>query len=162
MRVHLLVLFLFFVFTNFLASESVEAVRKIIDQQNANVCRWYASGDIDSVASLFAEEAWQMPPNNPALVGREAIHKFWSDAVKWGKWEFTLQAQDVHVHGPMAVERGKYNLKFTAGSAAPPGMTSFEDRGNYLAHWQREKDGQWRILADAPVSEVILQPAPKQ
>ena len=40
-----------------------EAVRKIIEQQNANLVKWYASGDIDKVAEVFAEDCWQMPPH---------------------------------------------------------------------------------------------------
>ena len=102
-----------------------------------------------------------MPPNSPPLVGREAIRKFWRQAVEWGKWNFSLQTQDVSVSGPIAVERGKYVLKFVAGPGAPPGITSFEDHGNYLVHWRRDLDGEWRGVGDAPVSEVPL-PTPAQ
>ena len=77
-------------------------------------------------------------------------------AFGWGQWNVTLQTQSVSAHGPMAVERGKYVLRFTAGPAAPPGMRSFEDRGNYLVHWRRESDNHWRVVADAPVSELPL------
>ena len=129
-------------------------VKDIIDRHNASAVRWYAAGDVDSLVSLFAEDAWQMPPNSPPLVGRQAIRGFWRDAMKWGKWEFTLQAQNVSVSGPIAVERGKYSLKFTASAGAPPGMVSFQDRGNYLVHWHLESDGQWRAVGDAPVSEM--------
>jgi uncharacterized protein (TIGR02246 family) len=161
MRNGLLLTLLLFV-CGFVSSQDAQHVRNIIERQNANASRWYAAGEIDSVASVFAEDAWQMPPNSPPLVGREAIRKYWSEAVKWGKWEFTLQTQDVAVSGPMAVERGKYILKFTAGSGAPPGMASFEDRGNYLVHWRQESDEQWRVVADAPVSEVPLHRTPEQ
>ncbi len=137
-------------------------VRSIIERHNSNAVRWYASGEIDSIASMFAEDAWQMPPNNPPLVGREAIRQFWSQAVKWGKWEFSLQTQDVSVSGPVAIERGKYELKFVAGPGAPPGMASFQDRGNYLVHWRRDLDGEWRAVGDAPVSEVPLSAPPKK
>lgn len=129
-------------------------VRTIIERHNSNAERWYASGEVDSVASLFAEDAWQMPPNSPPLVGREAIRQFWRQAVKWGKWEFSLRTQDVSVSGPVAIERGKYVLKFVAGPGAPPGMASFADQGNYLVHWRRESDGEWRAVGDAPVSEL--------
>ena len=135
-------------------TQSTENVRELIDRNNASAVRWYATGDVDSLVSIFAVDAWQMPPNSPPLVGREAIRGFWREAVKWGKWEFTLQAQDISVSGQMAVERGKYSLKFTAGPDAPPGMASFQDRGNYLVHWRHESDGQWRALSDAPVSEM--------
>lgn len=143
-------------------SQDAKDVRSIIERYNSNAERWYASGEIDSLVSLFAEDAWQMPPNSPPLVGREAIRHFWREAMKWGKWEFSLQTQDVSVSGPIAIERGKYLLKFVAGPGAPPGMTSFADRGNYLVHWRRELNGEWRVVGDAPVSEMPHSPPPQK
>lgn len=138
--------------------DNSENVRAIIDRHNANLMRWYAAGEIDAVAAVFAEDAWQMPPNSPPLIGREAIRQFWRDAMASGQWEFTLEAQAVAVSGSLAVERGQYRLKFTAGPNAPAGLASFEDRGNYLVHWREEADGEWRIVGDAPVSELPLPP----
>lgn len=134
-----------------------ESVREIIEQTNAKICEWYASGDVDAVADVFAEDCWQMPPHAEPLVGRAALREFWEQAFRWGEWRFTLETQDVVVAGPVAVERGKYILKFSAGPAAPPGLPSSEDRGNYVVMWRRERDGQWRAVWDAPVSTVPLQ-----
>ncbi len=140
--------------------EDAARVRSVIEQHNADAVRWYAAGDVDSLVSIFAEDAWQMPPNSPALVGREAIRAYWREAVKRGKWEFSLQVQKVDVSGPLAVERGRYVVKFTAGQAAPAGTRSFEDRGNYVAQWRHEPNGQWLVVADAPVSELPIEPPP--
>lgn len=134
-----------------------QAVREIIERHNADIIRGYETGDIDAVAQCFAADAWQMPPNNPPLIGREAIRAFWTEAVTFGAWKFELETEAVAVSDALAVERGRYALQFTANSSAPPGMSSFSDRGNYLVHWQRAEDGEWRIMADAPVSELPLQ-----
>jgi uncharacterized protein (TIGR02246 family) len=127
-------------------------VRAIIERRNAQIEGFYAHADADSLASALAEDAWQMPPNQPAVVGREAIRQYWRQAFQFGRWDFTLRTQDVAVSGPLAIERGTYIVRFTAGPGSP--MPSFEDRGNYLVHWRREADGEWRGVADAPVSEL--------
>jgi ketosteroid isomerase-like protein len=135
---------------------TTSAVKDVIDNHNRDVERYYASGATDSLASMFAQNAWQMPPNNPPLVGRDAIKGFWQQAMGWGKWSFSLQAEDVETSGSIAVERGKYKTTFTAGPGAPQGMTSVADHGSYVVFWRREADGNWRIVWDAPVSEVPL------
>ena len=143
-----------------LMTVSSESVRRTIERQNTKAVSGYATGDVEALASIFAEDAWQMPPHQPALVGRSTISAFWRTAVQWGKWEFSLVVRSVDVSDPIAVERGSYNLKFTAGPGAPPGMNTFEDRGNYLVHWRHEPDDEWRIVADAPVSELPLPTPP--
>jgi ketosteroid isomerase-like protein len=132
-----------------------DALRRTIDSVNTRIESWYAKGQVDSLVSVFAEDAWQMPPNRAPLVGRDSIRAFWAGAVRWGQWEFDFQTADVVAADSVAVERGRYTLKFTAGAEAP--LPSLQDRGNYVVYWRRERDGQWRIVWDAPVS--VLPPA---
>ncbi len=134
------------------------AVRRTIESNNAKAEAWYAAGQIDSLATIFAEDAQQMPPNMAPLVGRDSIRAFWTNAVKWGKWEFDFNSADVVAADSLAVERGTYTLKFTAGTGSP--MPSFEDRGNFVVLWRRESDGVWRAVWDAPVSTVAPAGAP--
>jgi ketosteroid isomerase-like protein len=132
------------------------AVRRIIEGHNADAMRWYATRDADSLANLFAEKAWQMPPNAPPLVGREMIRAFWKNALDWGTWEFAFETRDVLASESLAVERGRYRLKFVEKPGVPPAMPSLEDQGNYVVVWRYEDDGEWRVLWDAPVSEKTL------
>jgi ketosteroid isomerase-like protein len=136
-------------------SPTADEVKKFINSQNTKLVQWYAEGLIDSVANVFTEDTWQMPPNSKPLVGREALRSFWKQAVQWGKWEFTLSAQSVEVGGSIASERGTFTLTFTPGPNAPQGMSAFADTGNYLCLW-RKQNRVWRIAVDAPVSELPL------
>ena len=128
--------------------------RHAIDSLNARVASWYDAGEADSAASIFAQDAWQMPPNMPPLVGRDSIRSFWTNALKTGKWHFELKTDDVAASDSVAVERGHYSLKVTAGPQAQ--YPSFEDHGNYIVLWRKESDAQWRVVWDAPVSTVPM------
>jgi ketosteroid isomerase-like protein len=127
-------------------------VRQRIEANNANATRWYLAGHADSLVSLYAQDVWQLPPNMPPVVGRDSLRVFWTQAFKWGSWDFDRRTQEVVTSGSIAAERGRYTLKFTPGAQAP--IPAIEDRGNYVVFWREDPDGQWRVVWDAPVSEV--------
>ena len=131
--------------------ESAE-VRKVIEAHNADLCRWYASGDIDSVVTVFAEDARLMPSNVPAIEGREAMRGFWKQAVTWGQWDFKLNTVSVIANGPIAVELGRYTVQINARQELPPGIKAY-DSGDYACYWRLEEDGKWRIVYDIPSSD---------
>ncbi len=108
------------------------------------------------MVEAFAEDCLVIFPHMDPLEGREALRAFWKQAFAWGQWRFTLETDDVVVSDPIAVERGRYTLTFTAGPDAPTGMNSSEDRGNRFALWRHEPDGQWHIVWDAPASTAPL------
>lgn len=57
---------------------------KLIERKNKELERLYEAGDIQEVGKVFTSDVWQMPPNSPPLVGRDALIDFWSGAVTWG------------------------------------------------------------------------------
>jgi ketosteroid isomerase-like protein len=132
-------------------------VKHVIDSLNSNVVAWYSAGHADSAAQVFAEDVWAMPPNSMPIVGRDSLRSYQQGVFSTGKWDFDLKADDVISADSIAVERGHYTLKVTAGPQAK--YPSFEDQGNYIALWRRESDGHWRQVWEAKVSTVPM-PAP--
>jgi ketosteroid isomerase-like protein len=130
------------------------AIRHVIDSLNAKIATSIAAGQADSIADVFAQNVWQMPPNSPPLVGRDSLLSFWRNAVATGKWQFDLKTDDVITADSLAIERGHFTLKVVAGPKAQ--YPSFEDHGNYVVVWRRESDGKWRAVWDAPVSTVPM------
>ena len=83
--------------------------------------RWFASGLADSLAAVFTDGGRQMPPNEPVAVGRDAIRarngKFFAayDA------KLSVNSENVVANGPMAVERGTYQLQANPKKGAKAG-----------------------------------------
>jgi ketosteroid isomerase-like protein len=118
---------------------------------------WYSAGHADSAAQVFAQDVWAMPPNSMPIVGRDSLRSYQQAVFSTGKWDFDLKTDDVISADSIAVERGHYTLKVTAGPQAK--YPSFEDHGNYIALWRKESDGHWRQVWEAKVSTVPM-PAP--
>ncbi|MEX0692722.1 MAG: DUF4440 domain-containing protein [Gemmatimonadales bacterium] len=124
-----------------------QAARAEIERIIVDYERWVAGGHVDSMASLLAEDARVLPPNQPSVVGR-------ADWIAWarpmfahGTWTEDIMTEAVVANGPIAIERGRYVLNFTPGSTSPAGAVAMSDTGKYLWHWHRI-DGRWQ-LADA-------------
>jgi len=136
--------------------EYSEAVKKIIEEKNTKIEGWYASGLIDSVASHFAENCIQLPPNQPAVTGNENFKEVWNQNIQIGQWDFDLNTEQLKASGDLATEYGSYSLSFSPNENSPiPAMT---DQGNYVVLWEKI-EGDWKIVWDAPVSNLPL-PSP--
>lgn len=131
-----------------------EELRAIINQKNNTLEKLYASGEIDSAATYFSPDLIQMPPNAPAIKGKDAYIAAWKSNIAIGQWLFDLEAREVRRSGNMAVELGTYTLKFEPKANAP--MPGFEDHGHYMVLWEKDAEGDWKAVWDAPVSEVPM------
>jgi len=136
-------------------AQDAAALREAITAVNDEFLGCFTEGgDADCIASYFSEEGQMLLSNTPAQAGPEAIRRFWRQALGWGQWEVGFNSLLIEPSEPLAIERGRYTIRFAAGPGAPPGRPSTEDRGTYLVHWRHDGDGKWRIAVQAFVSEV--------
>ena len=113
------------------------------------------AGDAAGVAATYLPDARLMPPNAPAVQGREAIQQFWGGLTDAYQLKFDVIADEVEGRGDLAYARGHYTLD--AAPKAKDGAPLHEE-GKYLEVLRRQADGSWRYAVDMYSSD---QPTPK-
>ena len=120
-----------------LSDQDVAAIRSL-DESYAQAV---LAMDADAVAALYAEDAIEMPPNEPATVGKEAIRERYAGAFQLGmaSSEFTITSADIDGMDGLAYDRGTWTWTGT-----PPGMTEpVTETGKQVVIARRQEDGSW-------------------
>ncbi len=93
--------------------------------------------------AVFAEDARLLPPDGPAVEGREAIGKFWQGLMDAGVHSLKLGVTAVEIHGDTMIETGTW-------AAKAPNASGGEDSaaGKALVIWKKGEDGTWRMSQD--------------
>jgi ketosteroid isomerase-like protein len=108
---------------------------------------WTAAAQADSLASLFTEQGREMPPGEPAVVGRKAIHDYEARNAAMFQSKLAIHSEAAMASGALGIERGSYTFEGKTKHGAPKGMpASIHDEGKYLIHWHNV-NGQW-LIAD--------------
>src|SRR5919108_980579 len=105
------------------------AVGRYVDASN--------QGDVETLTSLYADDAVLLPPDHAPIEGREAIEEFWRQGTDQGLRVTTLRLE---VAGDVGYLIGRYNLPATAQEEA--------DSGKYVMCLKRQPDGAWKLTAD--------------
>jgi uncharacterized protein (TIGR02246 family) len=115
--------------------------------------RWMAAfndEDADELASLYAEDAVMLPPNAPALFGRDAIRASFREEFAAGGLKAEIEALETVVEGDLAYVAGRYRVWTGDGTRV--------DRGKYVEIW-RAVVGQWLISRDIHNSSLPAEAA---
>jgi ketosteroid isomerase-like protein len=113
------------------------------------------AGDAAGLAGKYLPDAHLMPPNAPALRGREAVQKFWSGFTGAYQLRMSVTSDEIEGRGDLAYARGHYTLDATPkGKGSPP----IHDEGKFLEILRRQPDGSWGYAVDMYSSDL---PAPK-
>lgn len=99
------------------------------------------AGDVEGCLSFWADDCVLMPPNEPAVVGKDAGRSWYRSAFDQFKIDFTVAFDEIEVVGDWSFARGSYK-----GALIPKaGGESIQDNGKYLEIHRRQPDGSWKF-----------------
>jgi uncharacterized protein (TIGR02246 family) len=111
-----------------------------IEGLNQRFTAAFASGDFATVAAMYTEDAYLLPPGIEMIKGRAGIQSFWTRASE-GIRDLELTTVDVKPLGAEAAcEVGTFKLKIK-------GAESQEIIGKYVVVWQRV-GSDWKLATD--------------
>ena len=122
------------------------AIRESL-QRNGEL--WNAA-DVEGVLAEYAEDAVLMPPEAPAVVGKEALRTSWSEFLGQNTpdWHFTIE--DIRVSGDLGFVRGEFAVSITEKES----NKTEEDEGKSVFVFQRQSDGTWKTVIEIFNSNV--------
>lgn len=101
--------------------------------------------DVDKTASYYTDDALILPPNMPAIHGKQQGRAMWQGMFSvpgfGGGWKVTKV--EVARSGDLGYVTGAYELSETDASGKP-----MVDKGKYLEIWKKQPDGSWKCVAD--------------
>lgn len=109
--------------------------------------RWaeyYKAGDLDSLMTLYTDDAIVALHGQPALYGKDAVREYFSTRIGTADTEFELDYELEEIHGNIAYIISKYWL---VARNRETGDT-YKDAGRSLLVYKRGPNGNWLIAAD--------------
>ena len=104
----------------------------------------FGAKDIDAMTAFYAEDAVLLPPNAPAIFGRDAISATMQEMFAAGQG-IELEDLEIKVVGNLGYKAGRYRTTGEDGSLV--------DRGKYIEIWSKI-DGNWVLHRDIWNSSV--------
>lgn len=123
----------------------LEPARRAIAQADRAWAAAAASRDLEASVSAMAEDGVMYPPDQPPVIGREAIRKYMASAFATPGFSVTWTTGEIRVAagGDLAYSdaRSRYTVADAAGT-----IRTIHAKG--IAIWRRGSDGTWRCVAD--------------
>jgi ketosteroid isomerase-like protein len=124
---------------NTLSKEDEKAIRTLIDE----FVKSLVASDWNSLVEFYAEEAVQMPPNEPVTVGKESIRARLNGLKEMISFD--------HQDRPIKAIEGRDDLAFVWSAFRGRGKYNgepFTNSGDILQVFRKQKDGTWKIVCD--------------
>ena len=107
------------------------------------------ASDWPAVAAMYTDDAVFMPPNEPAVVGRDSILAWFEAFPPIG--DVDIEVVEIDGRGELVYVRGTYELTIT-----PEGLGPIADSGKWLEIRRKQADGSWPLSRDIFNSDLAL------
>jgi uncharacterized protein (TIGR02246 family) len=108
------------------------------------------AGDLDRWMTLWTEDGIQMPPDEPAVVGKESIRARNQRVLDQFSFNIAITNAEARTAGDLAFARGTYKASLTPKQGGNP----IPIDGKYMSILSRQSDGSWKIHRDIFNSNV--------
>ena len=131
------------------SAADIQAVEQMLVDLDAAI----AAGDLDSLLSFLAEDFVDMPPNEPAIIGKQALRAHHEPLFEAFDLRVRHEPIETYAFGDVVIQRGA-----GVGEIAPKaGGEAFVLDQKYLFIFLRQDDGSfklWRMIFNdnAPVA----------
>lgn len=125
-----------------------DAIRNLEDQWTVAL----QTGDAEKIVSYFAPEAVSLRPNQPILVGLDAIRNrqvsmFADTTLLFNTYKGTIDIIEVSASGDLAYARGHDEIT----TKTKEGLV--KDNGTWVDIWKKI-DGQWKVTVSVGISDM--------
>lgn len=120
------------------AEADIQAVKEVLADFNAAI----NNGDIDKASFYHAEEAIVVPPNEPALIGKEASINLLQQLFDHINYQEVDEVNDVQVSGDLAVA----HYTWTSANTFKAGGSQPNSSGNGLMVLKKQPDETWKFI----------------
>jgi uncharacterized protein (TIGR02246 family) len=108
------------------------------------------SGDLDAWLALWTEDGVQMPPGEPAVIGKDQIRARNKGVLDRFTFDMGITNEEVESAGDWAFARGTYKATLTPKA----GGEVVQVDGKYMTILKKQADGSWKIFRDIFNSNV--------
>jgi uncharacterized protein (TIGR02246 family) len=128
--------------------DDIAAIEDVLNQYAVTA----NAGDFEGWLSLHADDVVKMPPDAPAIFGKEDLRANFKPFFDDFNTSCVLYPEEAQVDGDMGLARGTYSISATpkAGGETIDIMTD----GKYLTICKRQADGSWKISHDCYNSNI--------
>ena len=123
----------------------VEAERAALREADRQFSAAAAAKHVEGVVSLFADDAQLLPPDAPAITGKEGVRNFVSEIAAIPGFAVSWQTTQAEVSRAGDLGYTLATLELTMNDAEGNPVTR---QGKDFHVWKKQPDGSWKVVID--------------